>query len=70
MVFPLGDPTQNSVLTPNDKKHEAGCLASESHYSLNPFPAAHPDLDAALAAAALRVCVCVCRGRGQGGGAG
>lgn len=41
--FPLGDLAENSVLTTNDKKHEAGCLALESHYRLDPFLQAHPD---------------------------
>lgn len=35
--FPPGAWAQSGVLTPNDKKHQAGCLASESHYELDPF---------------------------------
>ena len=52
--FPLGNLTENGVLTPNDKTHQAGCLALESHYSLNPFP-----LCCSLTMTGSCVCVCV-----------
>lgn len=56
--FPLGDPAENSVLTPNDKKHQAGVFSIGiplQALSISPSPST---LGCSLALTGLCMCMC------------